>query len=201
MTKFERQKPGGASAAKLPGRVARARRRLRGFLGETGAAVVEFALVGPLFLLMVLVTAQLCLLIFMNQALQTTTYAVGRQYMTGQLASYTTMTGAGGFQPYVCSQLLSVFNCNNVMVDVEVANTASTLSEAPLNLYSCTTSKGSTTCSAKQGNFSASTPQQFAILRVVYPFPSILGGFFGNAGDGSFLMAGTSVFLVEPYTS
>jgi Flp pilus assembly protein TadG len=183
-------------------RLAAGRRRLRGILGETGAAVVEFAIVGPLFLLMILVTLQLCMIIFMNQALQTATYATGRQYMTGQMASYTSMGSAtSGFQQQVCQNLLSVFNCNNVMIDIEVANSASTLNESPPNLYVCSGSGPTLSCHTTAGNFAASQPQQFAILRIYYPFPSIMGGFFSNEPDGTYVMVGTSVFLVEPYTS
>jgi len=205
MTKSERRMGGGSPSRQAGRRLAGVRRRLRGLLGETGAAAVEFALVGPLFLLMILWTMQLCAIIFMNQVLQTTAVQVGRQYMTGRLDATTgsaaQITSVGQLQSYVCSQMVQIFNCSNVMVDLEVANSASTLTEAPLNLYSCSGSGSNLTCAASNGNFSESTPQQFAILRIQYPFPNILGGWYKNEPDGSFLMTGTSVFLVEPYKS
>jgi Flp pilus assembly protein TadG len=196
---------GGAPGRQTGRGLAAVRRRLRGLLGETGAAAVEFAMVGPMFLLMILWTMQLCAIIFMNQVLQTATYTVGRQYMTGQLdatnGTAAQISSVGQLKTYVCSQMVQIFDCSKLMVDMEVANSASTLSESPLNLYACSGSGANLSCTPGNGNFSASVPQQFAILRVMYPFPNILGGWYKNEPDGTFLMTGTSVFLVEPYNA
>jgi len=163
----------------------------------SGAAAVEFALVAWPFLLMVLASLQISIIFLMNQAIQTATVQAGRSYMTGQ---DTTLTQAN-FKSQVCGHLPALFNCSNLVVDIETSSTASALNTAPITPYTCTTPPPlPVVCSPIAGNYTASAPSTFAIVRVYYDFP-VIGGLLAGAtqADGSFLMQGTSVFEVEPY--
>lgn len=203
MTKPERRTWGAARAEEACRPSARARRLLRGYLGDAGATAVEFALVASLFFIWVFVVLQMCLLIFMSQALQTATVKAGRLYMTGNA---TTITSPATFEPLVCQNLPSFFNCKNLVVNLQTASSAANLgnNETPMSYKDpCTTTKGVTTCtpevcnsggSCSNGSYNASTPDQYAILQVYYPAPLIGNGFnFGN------IIVGTTVFQVEPY--
>jgi Flp pilus assembly protein TadG len=172
--------------------------RLRAFIAEaSGAAAVEFALLVWPFIALVFACLQLCLVYFMGQTLQTVTVQAGREYMTGQEAG---VSSQSAFKTAVCARLPSVFNCTNLMVDVQVASTASSLNTTPLvptYSYDPVTKTWKVTNTWK---YSASTPMQYAIVRVMYDFPVLGGPFaFANQPDGGFLLVGTTVFQVEPY--
>jgi Flp pilus assembly protein TadG len=203
MTDSERRTGGGAPGHKRDRGLAAARRRFRSFLAETGSTTVEFATIAPLFFIWVFVILQMCLLLFMSQVLQTATVKAGRQYMTGNA---TTVATPAAFEPLVCANLPSFFNCTNLVVNLQTASSASALAandETPLTYQDpCTTTAGVTTCTPEvcsgatcsPGTVTASAPEQFAILQVFYPAPLIGNGFgFGN------ILVGTTVFQVEPY--
>jgi Flp pilus assembly protein TadG len=165
----------------------------------SGAAAVEFAILVWPFILLVFGALQVSLIIFMNQILQTTAVQAGRQYMTGQVAG----DGQAQFVSVVEGLLPGFFNKNNLMVDVQLANSATALAgeETPLT-YTTTCTGTPQVCTVTQGSYTASAPKEYAILRILYELPLMGGGFgFSNQPNGSYLMTGTSVFRVEPYPS
>jgi Flp pilus assembly protein TadG len=165
-----------------------------------GAAAVEFALVVWPFLILIFACLQTFLIFFLNQSIQTTADQAGRQYMTGNAVG----VSQANFKTIVCGKLPAVFNCSNVMVDVQLSSTAAGLNTAPIVLtYNCTGTPP--VCTGQPTNtfaYSASSQQQYAILRVMYDWP-VLGGVwaFANQPNGDLLLVGTSVFQVEPYPS
>ena len=165
----------------------------------SGAAAVEFAILVWPFILLVFCALQVSMILFMNQVLQTVAVQAGRQYMTGQVQG----DSQSQFVTVVDGLLPSFFNSKLLMVDVQVANTAAGLSSAETALtYTVTCTGNPSVCSVGQGAFSASQPKEYAILRLLYQLPLMGSGFgFSNQANGSYLMAGTSVFRVEPYPS
>jgi len=207
MSQAARPKANAAGEAPVGRRASRVMRRLlrraQAIVDDTsGATVVEFAIVVWPFLIMVFGALQLSLIVFMDQMLQTAAVHAGRQYMTGNAA---TAPDINTFKTnYVLPMLPGPFNPNLVMVDVHEATTAGGLSatEASPPAYTVTCSGTPSVCNVTQGNFTASSPSQYAIVRVMYQ-ASLMGGGFALPGTsgGAFMMAGTAVFRVEPYSS
>ena len=94
------------------------RHRRGGFLAdERGATAVEFALVAAPFIALLVAIIQTFLVIFAGQLLETVVTQASRQILTGQAQS-AGMT-QDQFATLVCNQVRILFNCNNLMIDVE----------------------------------------------------------------------------------
>jgi Flp pilus assembly protein TadG len=96
-----------------------ARDMLRRFgRNRKGSAIVEFALVAPMFFALLFAIIETAIVFFASQILETVTQESARQIMTGksQAAGYT----AGTFLTnVVCPQIPAVLSCGNIYVDVE----------------------------------------------------------------------------------
>ncbi|HLZ04276.1 MAG TPA: TadE/TadG family type IV pilus assembly protein [Bradyrhizobium sp.] len=94
---------------------ARLLRRFR--RNRSGASALEFAIVAPVFLVLLFAILETALMFFASQVLETITQDAARMILTGQAqnANYTQQN----FHDYVCSQIPALFNCNNIAVDVE----------------------------------------------------------------------------------
>jgi Flp pilus assembly protein TadG len=172
-------------------------RRLRTFgKDETAAAAVEFSLVAIPFLGLVLAALQLSVLFFASQILQSATTNAGRELMTGQ-AQTAGMTAAQ-FGQLVCNPISSLFNCSNMMVDVESAGTFAAVNTAPPTItYDA---KGNVT---NAWSWSPGTAGAVVIVKVMYNWPV-----FGPAGlgladqpNGDHLLIAVTVFKNEPFPS
>src|ERR1700732_4338832 len=96
------------------------RRCWRAFLADRqGATAVEFALVAVPFLGLIFGILQTFLVFFSQQLLETAVNQSSRLILTGQ-AQAQSMTQSQ-FAAVVCSNLPIFINCNNLMIDVEVA--------------------------------------------------------------------------------
>jgi len=171
-------------------------KRLRGLLRDDRAATaVEFALLVTPFVVLVLASLQLSILFYAGQVLQSATMNAGRQLMTGadQQAGLT----QAQFKTSVCNTANFLFNCNNMMVDVESASGYSTLNTAPITLtYDA---KGNVT---NTWSYSPGAAGDIVIVRVLYNWPVIAGPLLVGLADqpnGDHLLVATSVFKIEPY--
>src|SRR5580698_9010312 len=107
--------------------VSRRTRPARGFVArmstfrkdESAAAAVEFSLVALPLLGFLLAALQLSVIFFAGQVLQSAATNAGRELMTGK-AQTAGMTAAQ-FAQLVCNQSAGLYNCANMMVDVESA--------------------------------------------------------------------------------
>src|SRR3982751_4753908 len=82
-----------------------------------GSAVVEFALVAPMFFALLFAIIETALMFFASQVLETVTQDSARQIMTGQ-AQNAAMTQAK-FKTLVCSKVAALFDCNGISVDIQ----------------------------------------------------------------------------------
>jgi hypothetical protein len=82
-----------------------------------GDAVVQFALVAPLFFALLFAIIESAVMFVAQQVLETITQNSARMIMTGQAqnAGYT----QAQFKTYVCGQIPALLNCNSIYVDVE----------------------------------------------------------------------------------
>jgi Flp pilus assembly protein TadG len=168
--------------------------RLRTFAkDERAAAAVEFSLVALPLLGFLLAALQLSVIFFAGQVLQSAATSAGRELMTGQ-AQTGGMTAAQ-FAQLVCNQSAGLYNCANMMVDVESAGSFAAVNTAPPVL---TYSNGKVT---NQWSWSPGNAGQVVIVRVMYDWPvfgpAVLG--LSNQPDGGHLLIAVAVFKNEPF--
>src|SRR5690349_2423198 len=93
-----------------------------------GASAVEFAIISPMLIALVLAILQVAIIVFANQALETLVSQASRQILTLQSQGLTQST----FKTAVCANIVVLFNCNNVMIDVQTYNSfSSAVTSAP----------------------------------------------------------------------
>ena len=160
-----------------------------------GAAAVEFALVATPLIAVILSLLQVSAIFFFDQALQTVTIKSARQLMTGsaQLSSLT----QSQFKTVVCNNAPSVFQCSNIMVDVQSSPAFSSV-----NTSSIAVTYNGSGAVTNTWNYSPGTPGDIVIVRVMYNWP-VLGGFMGfglaDQPNNNHLLVATAVFKNEPY--
>jgi Flp pilus assembly protein TadG len=173
------------------------RRRWRAFFADRkGATAVEFALVAAPFIALLVATIQTFLVFFAQQLLETAVNESSRQILTGQ-AQAESMTQSQ-FAKLVCSNL-TLFNCNNLMIDVEVAASWTT---ANAGLPTLTfDSKGNVT---NAWQFNTGNPGDIVVVRVMYQWPVFMGplGFtLANLANGNRLIMASTAFMNEAYVN
>jgi Flp pilus assembly protein TadG len=172
------------------------RRKVAAFLRrQDGAAAVEYAMVSLPFLGLVFAIVQTAIVFMAQQELETITEQAGRLILTGQAQD-------GGwtqaqFQTKVCAQISALFNCNNMMVDVETATSYSGANtSAPTLTFNA---QGQVT---NTWNFSPGTQGSIVVMRVMYQWPLVKGPLsfnLSNLSNGNRLLLATAVFKNEPY--
>ena len=91
---------------------------------EEGASAVEFALIAPAFIAILIAFFQVAVFLFAQQALQNAASEAGRTLMTGQAANDT----QAQFKTNICNNYLPtiLFKCNSLIVIVQSGTGAST---------------------------------------------------------------------------
>jgi len=180
---------------------------------ERGAAAIEFAFVAPMFLLLLLVIAELGLTLATQSVLDGATRDAARLIRTGQIQSQTSPITT--FQTQLCSEmssLMTVANCDsNVIFEVQSFSGFGSISFTACTLNNNATGTG-TKCT-----FSATTGGQIVGVRSSYtrsfivPWvgaclsggscwtgPASTGG--SNPGTGGITLTSTVIFQNEPFT-
>src|ERR1700722_18727145 len=101
------------SLEKFFGHISRLGRELGG--DETGSPAVEFALVFPIFIGVVLATLQAGTIFLAKAYFESGAEQAARGVLTNQTASLT----AAQFKTEVCNQLTALFDCGQVTVELE----------------------------------------------------------------------------------
>jgi Flp pilus assembly protein TadG len=175
--------------------VSRAPRNLFRLFGRNrqGSAAVEFALVAPVFIGLLFAILETGIIFFADQYLETITQDGARIIMTGQAqnGSYT----KAQFQSYVCSQVVALFNCNNIYVNVQSFSSFQTLTA------SCPIQNGTF---VNSNQYSPGGPGSVVIVQLFYQWPQIVTGLGYNITNlnGNYrLLCATAAFRNEPYPS
>jgi Flp pilus assembly protein TadG len=159
-----------------------------------GASAVEFALLALPFFAIVFATLQTAILLMAQEELETAVEKSGRLVLTGQVLN-DGMTQSQ-FSSNVCSNLSAFFNCNNLMVNMQTADTFSNASPTAPTLTYNAQGQVTNTWSYQPGN-----PGSIVVLQVMYQWPvfgSLLGFNLSNLSNGKHLLIATSVFKNEP---
>jgi len=179
--------------ASMSSPVSRAPRNLFRLFGRNrkGSAAVEFALVAPVFIGLLFAILETGIIFFADQYLETITQDGARIIMTGQAqnGSYT----KAQFQSYVCSQVVALFNCNNIFVDVE---SYSSFQNVVIN------SQISGGAFVNNMQYNPGGPGDIVVVRLFYQWPQIVTGLGYNITNlnGNYrLLSATAAFRNEPY--
>jgi Flp pilus assembly protein TadG len=181
------------SVGKLFAKMSRLGRKLAG--DETGSPAVEFALVFPIFMAVVLATLQAGTIFLVKAFFESGAEQAARVVLTNQTGSVT----AAQFKTEICNQLTALFNCGQVTIELQPLPAGSTNLSALLPTFDSHGNVVGTPTVDVGANAAASGTDM--LLVVMYPWPVYggpLGLNFANLGNGKMLMTTTQVFRVEP---
>ncbi len=170
----------------------RARDISRFCVARRGATAVEFALIAPAFLAVLIALFQTAVFLFAQMALQNAAVQAGRYFMTGQAQNNN--WSASTIATKVCPAAL--FNCTSTLIVIvqNYSSFAAANTSAP-QLY--TNGVLNTNWAYDPG-----TPGDVMVVQLVYPW-SVVGGPLGfalsNLPNSAAEIMGVSAFRVEPY--
>ncbi len=156
---------------------------------QDGGPASEFALIAPIFIVMMLATVQAAVIYLANAYLETAAEDAARLVLTNQAGSMT----ATQFRTALCANITALFTCSNVMVSLSPVTSTTSISTAVPTFNA----NGTLTNSLP---YAQPVPGQIAVLQVLYQWPVLglpLGFNFANLGNGTYLMVSTQVFMVE----
>lgn len=160
-----------------------------------GTAAIEFAIVAPLLIAIILATLQTALIFLVQAFFETSAEQAARTVLTNQTSSLT----ATQFEKEICTELTTLFSCANLVVELEPLPPGTTNLAGLLPQFDATgklVGAPPVDVGANSG-----TPGTDMLLVVMYPWP-VYGGLLGlnlaNMGNGARLLSSTQVFRVEP---
>lgn len=159
-----------------------------------GSPAIEFAIIAPMFIGLLLAIIQIALFFFAQQNLETVAENSVRKLMTGS-AQQANMTQAQ-FKNAACADLPSFMKCANLMIDVRVASSFSDVDTgAPAITYDST---------GKPTNlkFAPGGAGSIVIVKTMYIWDVAdgpLGFDISNMSKNQRLLIATSVFKTEQY--
>jgi Flp pilus assembly protein TadG len=156
-----------------------------------GDAVVQFAIVAPVFFALLFAIIEAALMFFATQVLETITQDSARMIMTGQAqnANYQ----ASNFKTYVCGKIPALFSCAGISVDVQ---SYSSFSSITIN------SQISGGAFVNNMQYSPGGPGDIVVVRLFYQWPQFVTGLgynITNLSGNKRLLAATAAFQNEPY--
>ena len=160
-----------------------------------GAVAVEFGLILAPFIAMLFAMLQTTLVFFAGRVLDTAVEQSARLILTGQ-AQDQGMTQTA-FANAVCGKIYALFNCSNLMIDVE---TVSSFSNANTSTPGLTFNQQGQVTNTWQ--YQPGSPNQIVVVRVMYQWP-VFGGplafNLSNLPNGNRLLMSAAAFKNEPY--
>ncbi len=200
--------------ANARGRWRRVARRMRD-TARAGSASLEFALVAPVFFILLMGTIETGVIFFAQSVLQNATNDAARLVRTGQITGTLpnqvltqaelnagqvagqAMTQAQ-FRTYICNEIAPLLGCNaNLQIDVEsYANFSAASFTSPLN--------ADNTLNTNLNNYSPGNVCSVVLLRTFYTWSVVtplLTPFLTNMANNQHLLISTAAFRNEPYTT
>jgi Flp pilus assembly pilin Flp len=162
---------------------------------EAGSPAVEFALVSPILIAVVLATLQAGSIFLVKAFFESSAEAAARIVLTNQTGTLT----AAQFQTEICNRLTALFNCSELVIELEPLPPGTTNLLALLPTFD--TNGNVVGAPTVDVGSNAPAPGTDMLLVVMYPWPVYggpLGLNFSNMGNGMMLMTSTQVFRTEP---
>src|ERR1700749_1456083 len=171
------------SADKAQGAKKSVPRRIAEFVRrQDGVTAIEFAMIGPPFIAILLAIFETGIAFFAQQVLQTATLQSARGIMTGKVQT-SGMTSAQ-FQQSVCNNAGSLFKCSKVMINVQVQPSFGAPLPSPISNGKAVT----------KTNFSPGVAGDIVIVQVYYEWIVVTGPLnftLANLADGNDLLVAT----------
>ena len=181
------------SLAKFFRRRARDISRLR--VAQRGATAVEFALIAPAFLALLIAIFETTIFLFAQATLQNAAVQAGRLIMTGQVQNGNVTQSQ--FAADVCPMVQAIFTCSKLMIDVQNYSSFSGASTGtPTLTYN---PDGSV---ANSWAYSPGSPGDIMVVKLIYQWPVVggpLGFTLSKLANGTAEMMGVTAFRIEPY--
>jgi Flp pilus assembly protein TadG len=176
-------------------RCKRFRRRMRAD-STKGSAMIEFAMVAPMFFALLLGTFEASIMFFSQAVLQNAVTEMGREIRTGQIQ--TSGVSQAQFRTDICNMTAPLVPCNtNLQIDVESFSSASSLSQG-----SALNANG--TLNTSLNNFTTGNPCDVVLVRAFYTEPiytPVLDWFLVNMSGNKHLVTAAAAFRNEPFTN
>jgi Flp pilus assembly protein TadG len=171
----------------------RARDIARFCVARHGATAVEFALIAPIFLGVLIALFQTAVFLFAQVTLQTAAVQAGRYFMTGQAqnGAWTATT----IQNKICPQIQALFTCANVIVVAQNYASFAAANTSEPQLYN--SGQPVTTFA-----FDPGTPGEVMVVQLVYKWSVVsgpLGFVLSNLPNNAAEIVGVTAIRVEPY--
>jgi Flp pilus assembly protein TadG len=158
---------------------------------DSGSQAIEFAVLAPMVIALLLATLQVAMIFLAKAYLETAAETAARFVLTNQANSMT----AAQFQTQLCNDIGALFNCANLIVELEPAPSSVSQMAGAMPQFDSTGALTNPT------SYSIAAAPSKMMLIVMYPWP-VFGGFFGlnfsNLGNGALLMTSTQIFQIEP---
>lgn len=158
-------------------------------LGEQGTASIEFAMVGPLFILLLLAIFELGFMVYVQTVLDGAARDAARLVRTGQVQGNANPQSV--FQNLLCQEVAALVGCGSLIFNVQTFGSFSTVNLTPPR--------------DKNGNlittFSGGKSGSDMAVQVIYNrpfFTSYVGKYLGG-GSGSAFLTSTVIFRNEPF--
>jgi Flp pilus assembly protein TadG len=168
---------------------------LLGRLGERGVTTVEFAIVGSLFLVLLLAVFELGYMVFVQSVLDSSARDAARLIRTGQAQA--TGNAQTDFQTALCSEVSSIVGCGNIIYQArKFGNWGAT--QTALNTPPA---RDPNTGRVISVGFTAGNCGEIIAVQVMYDyrfFTPLIGSLLGGSSNSSFMMS-TVVFQNEPF--
>jgi Flp pilus assembly protein TadG len=162
---------------------------------EAGSPAVEFALVFPIFIAIALATLQAGTIFLVKAFFESSAEEAARIVLTNQTGGLT----VAQFQTEICNQLTGLFNCGELVIELEPVPAGTTNLQPLLPTFDANGNVVGTPTVDVGSNAAASGTDM--LLVVMYPWPVYggpLGLNFASMGNGKMLMTSTQVFRIEP---
>ncbi|MDE2265115.1 MAG: pilus assembly protein [Alphaproteobacteria bacterium] len=163
---------------------------------RAGSAAIEFALIAPIFFVLLMGTMEVGIMFFAQFTLQNAVMSAARMIRTGQVAT-ANMTAAQ-FRTSICNNISPILACDgNLQIDVEsYANFSSVNFANPLT--------ASNTLDPSLNNFSTGNVCSVVLVRAFYTWSVVtplLTPFMVNMANNEHLLTATAAFRNEPYNT
>jgi Flp pilus assembly protein TadG len=177
-------------------RLQRRRRLLRRYRrSQSGVTAVEFAIVAPPFLMLLLAIFEVGIMLFSEYVIEHGVGQAARMIRTGEV-QLQPMSDAE-FKTLVCGRLATYLDCESKLhIDVRAFDDFDKVELSPP-----LTSEGELSSDVTNNNFQPGAPLEVVVVRVYYEWALFAPGmtYMSNMSGGRRLLAAGAAFRNEPY--